>query len=90
MSPLIWRIFVLISVPGLADLVQFLSKSCKSCVCMLVCPLPLVSQSAVDGLLQGRLLCMYGRPLLSLSSPSAKMPLLRASLNVVQYLTLNK
>lgn len=38
MSPLIWRIFDLVSVSGLAYQVQFLSVSCKGCVCTLASP----------------------------------------------------
>lgn len=33
------------------------------CLHILVCPLPLVSQSAVCGLVQRVLLCLYGHPL---------------------------
>lgn len=48
MSPLIWRIFDLVSVPGLAYQVQFLCVSCKTCVCVYLCLLPLVSRIVVS------------------------------------------
>lgn len=87
MSPLIWRIFDLVSVPGLAYQVQFLSMSCQRCVLSLYsCLLPLVSHIAVSVWHATWHVWILS---LSLASLAAKMPL-RASLNVVEYLTLNK
>ena len=70
MSPLIWRIFDLISVPGLADPVQFLSPA--GGVCVHACLFLASPFTKRGGSLQGMLLYMYDHPLLALSSPSAK------------------